>query len=596
MIEGAHSMLLKTFARAAMLTSAMALMATAAAAQDRNAEGGPESTPFTLETDQPRAPEQEAVRFDKADVSLHILPDDKAIRGVGVLDFTVLAPIDRLSVELDKLFDVTDVQIDGQTIARDQWTNAEGRMTIQTPRPLAAGDRTSLRIAYEGQPRTARRAPWNGGFVWDTAPGGEPWIATAVQLEGCDLIFPCIDNSQAEPGQVDIHITAPSELSAPANGTFVGKNDNGDGTTTWNWTVRNPNIYAVNVTVGPYEEVSAPYQSRFGNTIPMHFWHLKSDDPADVQRLFAEFPMMLDFFEAVIGPYPFGYEKMGVVETPHLGMEHQTINAYGNHFEQSNRGYDTLLQHEFSHEWFANQLTNRNADHMWLHEGLGSYMQPLYAQWLRGDRYMQRELADQRDGLANRFPVVSRTDKTVDQVYGGDVGPGGDIYSKGSLIAHTLRMTMGDQDFFEALRILIYGRPDPRPGNFVPQTRTTADYNAIVNQVSGDNYDWFFNAYLYEASLPVLTQTRDGDRINLAWSTPAGVFPMPLDVEINGRVRTVEMRDGRGFVDAPPGSIVVIDPQNKVLRQDDAVDRYQAYRVAQRNRPPVETMTSRRNR
>ena len=166
--------MLKTFARAAMLTSAMALMATTAMAQDRNAEGGPNSSAFTLETDQPRTPEQEAVKFDKADVSITVLPEEKAVRGVGVLDFTVLAPIDQLVVELDALYDISEVQVDGQTIAAANWTNPEGRMTIQLPRPLAAGERTQLRIAYGGQPRTARRAPWDGGFVWSTAPNGGP--------------------------------------------------------------------------------------------------------------------------------------------------------------------------------------------------------------------------------------------------------------------------------------------------------------------------------------------------------------------------------------------------------------------------------------
>ena len=576
----------KTTARAAlatgMMTGMMALSSAPAWAQAQTEDAARQSTPFTLETDQPRAPEQEAVRFDKADLSLTVLPEDKAISGVAVLDFTVLAPIDRLSVELDTLFDVSEVSVDGQAIARDRWSNPQGRMTIQLPRSLAAGDTTALRIAYGGQPHTALHAPWEGGFVWSTAPTGEPWVATAVQLEGCDLIFPCIDNSNAEPGQVDIHITAPSDLTAPANGTFLGKTDNGDGMTTWNWSVQKPNIYAVNITVGPYDEMTAPYRSRFGNTIPMSYWHLKSDDPADVQRLFAEFPVMLDFFEQVIGPYPFGHEKMGVVETPHLGMEHQTINAYGNDYKIDARGYDWLLQHEFAHEWFANQLTNANADHMWLHEGLGTYMQPLFAGWLRGDRYMQRELADQRDGLANRFPVVSRTDRTVDQVYDGPEGPGGDIYNKGSLIAHSLHMLLGDADFFEALRILVYGRPDPRPGNFTPQTRTTADFNAIVNQVTGKDYDWFFDAYLYEAALPVLSQTRENNRLDLAWSTPAGAFPMPVEVQIDGETHTVTMRDGRGSIDVRPGAVLIIDPRNKVLRQDNAVDRLQAYRSRQR--------------
>ncbi len=85
-----------------------------------------------------------------------------------------------------------------------------------------------------------------------------------------------------EPGVVDLHVTVPAGVSAPGNGTFQGSTTNADGTSTWNWRITDPNIYAVMINVGPYEEVSAPYASRFGNTIPMHFWHLKSDDPAKV--------------------------------------------------------------------------------------------------------------------------------------------------------------------------------------------------------------------------------------------------------------------------------------------------------------------------
>ncbi len=540
-----------------------------------------ESTAFTLETDLPRTPEQEAVRFDKADLAIRILPDQKAIEGVATLDFTVLAPIQRLAVELDTLFTVSEITLDGETVPADRWSNPEGRLTVEVPEGLAVGATPSLRIHYGGQPRTAPRAPWNGGFVWSTAPSGEPWIATAVQLEGCDLIFPCIDNPNAEPGQVDLHVTVPSNLSAPGNGVFKGKTDNGDGTTTWGWSIANPNIYAVNITVGPYEEVTGQYQSRFGNVIPMHYWYLRTDAAADVQHLFAEFPKMLDFFEATVGPYPFGDEKMGVVETPHLGMEHQTINAYGNGYKRDGRGYDWLLQHEFSHEWFANQLTNTNADHMWLHEGLGSYMQPLYAGWLLGERYMQRELADQREGLLNRAPIVSNTLRTVDGVYNAADGPGGDIYAKGSLVAHSLRMLIGDEAFFAAIRELIYGRPDPRPGNFEPVLRSTADLEAIVNRVTGQDYGWFFDTYLYQAALPVLSQSRVGDTLTLSWDGGA-TFPMPVEVEIDGERQIVPMTGGQASVPVPTSAGLRIDPDNKILRQLDFIDDYVDWQRTQR--------------
>ena len=539
------------------------------------------SSDFARRTDHQRTPEQLAMRFDKADVSLKIMPDAQAIEGVAVLDFTLTAPVERLVVELDNRFDVSAVSVNGQAIPSDGWTNPEGRMTVTLPQPLAAGQTAALRIAYAGQPHVAVRAPWDGGFVWATAPSGEPWIATAVQLEGCDLFWPCIDNAQAEPGQVDLHITVPSNLSAPSNGVFQGKTDHGDGWTTWNWSVKKPNIYAIALNVGPYEEVKGEYRSRFGNVIPLHYWHLKSDDPAKVQALFSEFAPMLDFFESTIGPFPFGDEKMGVVETPHLGMEHQTINAYGNGYKLDGEGYDGLLQHEFAHEWFANQLTNKNADDMWLHEGLGSYMQPLYAGWLNGDGYMHRALANQRRGLANRFPVVSGRPMTVDDVYGGANGPGGDIYTKGSLIAHSLRMLIGDEDFYRAITTLVYGRPDPRPGNFEPQFASTPDFLRIVNEVTGKDYGWFFKAYLYEASLPVLNQTRADGRLTLEWSTPAGAFSMPVEVEIDGRVATLPMTGGRGSIAVRDGQHVRIDPQNKILRQLDFIDAFQAYRREQ---------------
>ena len=218
------------------------------------------------------------------------MPADKAIDAVAVLDFTATAPLERLVVELDTLLTISSVQVDGAEVRRRPLVQPGGSSHVALPRPLAVGQKTSLRIAYAGKPRVAPRAPWDGGFVWSTAPTGEPWIATAVQGEGCDIFWPCIDSPHGEPGRVDLHITVPSDLSAPSNGRFLGKVDHGDGWTTWNWSAKSPNTYAIALNVGPYEEVTGEYRSRFGNTIPMRYWHLKSDTPEQVQALFAQFP------------------------------------------------------------------------------------------------------------------------------------------------------------------------------------------------------------------------------------------------------------------------------------------------------------------
>lgn len=572
----------KSVRRAALLgASLLALAAAPALAQDApatteaTAEATRESTDFTLATDQPRTPEQEAVRFDLADLSIRVIPDEKRIEGVAVLDFTATAPLSVLPLELDTLLPISSVQVDGRELEQGEggWRNPDGRLWIDLGRDLAPGDKVRIRIAYAGAPRVAPRAPWDGGFVWATTVDGKPWIATAVQPEGCDLFWPCIDSPLAEPGRVDLHITVPSDLAAPSNGRFLGKTDHGDGWTTWNWSAHQPNTYAIALNIGPYDEITADYRSRFGNTIKLSYWYLRTDDAANVRSLFAEFAPMLDFYEATVGPFPFADEKMGVVETPHLGMEHQTINAYGNGYRLDGKGYDWLLHHELAHEWFGNQMTNANADDMWLHEGLGSYMQPLYLRWLHGDRYFQAELLDQRNGLINRFPVVSGVPKSEDEVYKGDVGPGLDIYNKGSLIAHSLRLLIGDEAFFRSVTRLVYGRPDPRPGNFAPRYATTNEFLAIVNEESGQDLNWFFRGYLYNAALPDLRQTREGDTLRLEWVTgDGGVFPMPVEIEVDGRLTTVPMTGGRGQITVPAGAHILIDPESKVLRRLDFIE------------------------
>lgn len=570
----------KTLTAALALTAALSLT-TVAVAQTAPAQRT--STEWTRDSGRPRAPEQVAMQFDKADLAFNILPETRSIEGVATLDFTATAPLQRLVLDLDVRFDVSEIAIGGRALPRSAWTNPEGRMTITLPRALRAGQSVQVRIKYAGVPHPARNAPWDGGWVWRTAPSGEPWIATAVQGDGCDMIWPCIDWGTAEPRTVDMHITVPSNLAAPGPGRFVGKTDNGDGTTTWNWSAGQMNTYAISINVGPFVERTATYRSRFGNDIQMSYWHLKSDDPAKVEALFAEFPLMLQFFEEVVGPYPFADEKLGVVETPHLGMEHQTLNAYGNQYRKDHKGYDWLLHHEMAHEWFGNQLTHTELDDIWLHEGLGTYMQPLYLRWLHGDRIFQAELLEQRLGLGNEYPIVSG--KAITDEETSQAGPGNDVYSKASLVAHTLRNLIGDEAFFRSIRLLVYGRDDPAPGNFEPRFASTRDYMDIVNEVTGQNLDWFFEGYLYQAAIPDLVETREGDRLILEWKTGNGAaFPLPVEVEVRGQVQTVPMTGGRGEITLPAGAHYVIDPYGKVLRQSDVVDAFEAWQAAQRRR------------
>jgi aminopeptidase N len=542
----------------------------------------PHRRSYSANSGAPRSLDQQALDFEKADLKLRIEPGSRSIRGDALLTFGTRAPLDHIDLDLDRNLPIDAIAVDGAPLPANRWRNPEGKLTVDLPRRLEPGAHVDIRVTYHGTPHVAKKAPWDGGFVWSTTPDGQPWVASAVEGEGCDLFWPCIDHPTGKAKVVDSHITVPAPLVAAGKGGAMGM-DEADGWRTWHWRAKNPSTYGIAINVGPYKELDGAYRSRYGNDIPLRLWYLPRNE-ARAKALFAEFAPMLDFFESTIGPYPFGDEKMGVVETPHKGMEHQTINAYGNDYAKTAYGYDDLLQHEFAHEWFGNQLTNADWDDMWLHEGFGTYMQPLYVQALRGDQEYYAALFQMRAAIQNKAPMVSGKPRREEDVYDTKRGgPGQDIYNKGALVLHTLRNLIGDPAFFQAVREEVYGRPDPRPGNFTPRYGTTPEFIAIVRRVSGHDLDWFFQAYLYQAGLPELQATRSGDTLALAWKTAGNTpFPMPVEVRVGEHVVTVAMTDGRGSVVVPAGATYTLDPHSKILRREERIEAFQKYREAQK--------------
>ena len=537
-------------------------------------------TPVTRQQGGVLPPEEMALAFEHLDLTMKIIPDARRIEGDATLTLRPNVRIARIPLDLYSYYAISAVYLDGRKLPTSAYSNPQGKLEIVPPKPIAAGQKVDVRIVYGGIPHVAKRPPWDGGMVWSTTLDGKPWVGSSLWGGGCDMLWPCIDHPRKKPQWADLHYVVPSPLVAPANGTFMGMTEK-NGWSTWNWRARSPHTYGVIVNVGPFKLLSADYKSRFGNTIPLRYWYLPGEEEK-AQGLFKEFPLILDFFESQIGPYPWGDQKMGVVETSFSGMEHQTINGYGSHYAKTMYGYDTLLQHEFSHEYFANQFLG-NYDDMWLHEGFGSYMQPLFGQYLHGDMDYYSILMQQRAGITNEQPLVTDRERSEDEVYDDHAtGPTSDVYGKGSLVVHTLRQLIGDKAFFTAVRELVYGRPDPRPGNFTARFGTSKEFEGLVNQVTGKDYGWFFNVYLYKAALPRLQVTRSGDRLDLAWQAPDGLpFPMPIEVRMNDRIETVAMADGHGTLSLPADANFTIDPHSKVLRQSDAIDAFQAWKATQ---------------
>jgi len=566
---------------AALLIGATALVSTANAQTLRRGE--PPITEQTEISGGVRPAEQEGLRLQHLDLAIEVFPEGQRIAGTATLRLTTDKRVSKLLIDLDKNLPVSAISIDGRALRPAQWRNPEGQLDIDLPRPLAAGRTATVKITYAGQPHVAVRAPWDDGIVWSTTPQGAPWIGTTAEGYGCDLLYPCLDFPLGEPATVDFHITVPKGLKAPANGVLKGVDTLPDGRTTWHWHAKSPNPYSVMLNVAPYEEISGVYLSKFGNRIPMNFWHLPGREE-QAAGLFQEFAPTMDFFESMIGPYPWGDEKVAIVETPYLGMEHQTINAYGNNYAKSHNGFDDLFQHELAHEWFGNQVTVANWDDYWIHEGYAQYMQPLYGLWREGEARYAVMMDEFRRGIMNENPIVSGEVRTEEEVYEAENGgPGGDIYNKGAWMLHTLRNTIGDAAFYEVTRRLVYGRADPKPGNFEPRFSSTREYIALVNEVTGEDYQWFFDVYLYQAALPKLIETREGDQLTLTWQVPGdGPFPLPVEIAIDGKPVLVEMPGGTATMTVPADARVVIDPNARILKQSDQVDAWQKWAMSRR--------------
>ncbi|MBA6352731.1 M1 family metallopeptidase [Colwellia sp. BRX9-1] len=534
-----------------------------------------ERSEYTMASDGPLPISQQGLTLDHADLYFRIFPKQKTISGKGVLTLNSQRAMGQVGINLDNFFTIEQVLVNDVLIDKAQYSNLEGLLVINLTTPLKG--QFIVEVQYSGTPREAVRAPWDGGFVWSKTSTGKDWIATAVQGEGCDLFWPCIDNPVGEPKTTTMHITVPKDLVAAANGKLISVTEN-DTTKTYHWhSLSQLNTYGVAINIAPYDVIKTTFDSQYGNSIPVEFYHLP-ENKMKAQRLTQELIDITTFFERKIGPYPFAQDKIGIAETPHLGMEHQTINAYGNKYQADKYGFDWLLFHEFAHEWFANQLTNKNADAMWLHEGFGAYMHPLYEQYLHGEVAYMAHMYDMRLKIRNKAPIVSKKLQTVEGVYQEEKGgPGADIYAKAPWVLHTLRNLIGDEAFFSATTELVYGVAEPKPGLFKPVLADTDDFLSIVNRLTGQNYRWFFDVYFYQAQLPKVIEKRTENSLTLQWKIPHDLFfPLPLEVSVNGKITTLTMNTPQ-TIKVSANDLVIIDPMSKVLIEKPHIAKYQDF-------------------
>lgn len=561
-------------AACALLLTACATT-TPTAAPEATADS-PARSKITLNSSLPMSAGLKSYDVAHYELRNEIMPKEKAIAGSLAVAFRATTDLSVLELDFDGLFDIASVSDAGGPL---KYTRDDAKLYIELRSVVAKNNEHTVTIAYSGQPHEAVRPPWGGGFVWEQTPSGKPWVSTAIQGEGCDLWFPCKDHPQGEPETMDSYFTVDAGLTATSNGILMNVEEHDDGRRTFHWRTRVPtNTYGIAVNVAPYVLIEGTYESSNGTVIPVKFWAIEEHEEQARNLFDTEFMRVIEFFERKLGPYPWGQEKLGVTETSHLGMEHQTINAYGNEFKRGDFGFDWLFHHELAHEWFGNVMTHRTVSDMWLHEGTGAFMQPEYTREVLGEAAFNAAMLSTYRGIKGCNAIAPREEFSADELYfearvegdQGGRGPAGDIYAKGSWVLHSLRTLIGEDEFWRAIKILIYDTDQPEllPAPIEARLRSTEDFKNIASSVAGEDLGWFFEVYTRRGPLPEILVTNTDDGVVLQWQTPDNLdFPMPVPVRVDGEMRRVEFVNNRALIEGVSGDDILIDPYMEILRK-----------------------------
>ncbi len=537
------------------------------------ADAGPQRKLAARPTDSggPLLPEQAAYDVTYYDLAIRVDPESQSIKGVLTVTAKIVKRLEWFVLDLDEPLAVESVALVANGSETPlKYERRGGRIWSAASPAWEPGASVEVRVAYGGKPRVAPTPPWVGGFVWSKTESGAPWVGVACQNDGADVWWPCKDHPSDEPEGFALHVTAPAALDCAANGKLEGVRENGDGTRTFDWRVSTPiNNYTVSLYLAPFEKLTSEYTSVTGETIPVTFWALP-EHAEKARALLAEFPSYVRFLEEMFGPYPFRADKLGIAEAPYLGMEHQTVTAYGANFTKNADGFDGLLFHEIGHDWWGNLVTAADWNDFWLHEGFQSYTDSLYAEKLGGAKALRARMASTREHIRNVQPIGPRETRTTTQMYlqaPDYTSSDGDIYGKGALVLDTLRYLIGDKAFFASMRKMAYKTPalERETGGRQCHFATTDDFMRIAERESGMKLGWFFETYVRQAKLPRLVTEKTAKGVELRWQSPAGgTFSMPVEVEVDGKRRRVDRKRGSAAVG---GQNVVVDPDGRILKE-----------------------------
>ncbi len=452
---------------------------------------------------------------------------NKFISGSNLFKFTATQDFTQLQFDLFANLKVEKVVYKGKEVPFKREFNA---VFVTFPQPITKGSKDEFTVYYSGNPTIAKNAPWDGGVEYNVDSLGHPWVSTACQGMGASVWWPNKDHQYDEVDSALVSISCPTGLKDVSNGRLRKITDLGDGYTRFDWFVANPiNNYDVEANIGDYVHYEDTYMGEKGK-LTLDFWPLSYNLEKAKKQWGDNTKPMLNAFEYWFGAYPFYEDGYKLVETHHLGMEHQSGTAYGNHYKNGYLGrdlsgtgwglkWDFIVVHESGHEWFGNNITSKDLGDMWIHESFTAYSESLFIEKLYGKQAGQEYVHGTRANILNDEPIVGP--------YNVNKEGSGDMYYKGSNILNMLRTIINDDDKW---RNILRGLNK----TFYHKTVTYDDVVNYINKQSEMNLLPVFDQYLHYKTLPTLEFMAKGGKLLCRWQADVKNFKMPVRVRVKG--------------------------------------------------------------
>lgn len=379
-------------------------------------------------------------------------------------------------------------------------------LTIKLSERFIKGQELWVEIAYtvrpEDKPKGGNRAITQSRGLYFINPDGTEigkprQIWTQGEPESASAWFPTIDSPNERCTQ-EMHITVEKGFKTLSNGVLIYSKEAGPGLRTDVWEMNLPHSpYLFMMAIGDFAVVKDQWRK-----IPLHYW-VEPKYQSVAKDIFGNTPRMIEFFSNRLGvPYPWQkYDQVVVRDFVSGAMENTTASVFMESLQSSkkelaDRNWDDIIAHELFHQWFGDLVTLESWANLPLNESFANYSQYLWDEYNLGSDEADYQSIKEKQAYifeSNRKqePLIRYLHNKSEDMFDSH------SYAKGGRILHMLRKYLGDEAFFESLKLYL-------TRNAFRSTEVT-HLRLAFEEVSGQDLNWFFNQWFLSPGHPILS-------------------------------------------------------------------------------------------